>query len=247
MTCVIRVLVADDHAIVRKGIRALLATEPDLEVVGEAQNGVEAVAEAERLRPDVILMDLVMPEMDGIEAIQRIKARRPEALILVLTSFAADDKVFPAIKAGAMGYLLKDSGQEELIRAIHQVYQGEASLHPTIARKLLQELARPAPPPASVSQPPALTGAGVSFPPVEALTEREVEVLKLVARGLSNQQIAQQLVISEATVRTHVSNILGKLHLVSRTQAVLYALREGLASLADLEVGDDTCPDTPAR
>lgn len=248
MTCVIRVLVADDHAIVRKGIRALLATEPDLEVVGEAQNGVEAVAEVERLRPDVILMDLVMPEMDGIEAIHQIKARHPEALILVLTSFAADDKVFPAIKAGAMGYLLKDSGPEELVRAIHQVYRGEASLHPTIARKLLQELARPAPPPVNVGQPPLPTSTSVSFPPVEALTEREAEVLKLVARGLSNQQIAQQLVISEATVRTHVSNILGKLHLVSRTQAVLFALREGLASLEDPETDDNIYPpDTASR
>jgi len=215
MTSSIRVLVADDHAIVRKGIRALLATEPDIEVVGEAENGREAVTEVERLRPDVILMDLVMPEMDGIEAIRRITARQPEARILVLTSFAADDKVFPAIKAGALGYLLKDSGPEELVQAIHQVSRGESSLHPTIARKLLQELSHPS------EQPPT----------PDPLTEREVEVLRLVARGQSNQDIADQLVISEATVRTHVSNILSKLHLASRTQAALYALREGLASL----------------
>jgi len=219
MTRSIRVLVADDHAIVRKGIRALLATEPDIEVVGEAENGREAVTEAERLQPDVILMDLVMPEVDGIEAIRRITGRQPEARILVLTSFAADDKVFPAIKAGALGYLLKDSGPEELVQAIHQVYLGESSLHPTIARKLLQELSRPS------ERPPT----------PEPLTEREVEVLRLVARGQSNQEIADQLVISEATVRTHVSNILGKLHLASRTQAALYALREGLASLDDAE------------
>ena len=219
MTRSIRVLVADDHAIVRKGIRALLATEPDIEVVGEAENGREAVTEVEKLRPDVILMDLVMPEVDGIEAIRRITARQPEARILVLTSFAADDKVFPAIKAGALGYLLKDSGPEELVQAIHQVYRGESSLHPTIARKLLQELSRPS------ERPPT----------PEPLTEREVEVLRLVARGQSNQEIADQLVISEATVRTHVSNILGKLHLASRTQAALYALREGLASLDDAE------------
>ena len=219
MTSSIRVLVADDHAIVRKGIRALLATEPDIEVVGEAENGREAVTEAERLQPDVILMDLVMPEVDGIEAIRRITGRQPEARILVLTSFAADDKVFPAIKAGALGYLLKDSGPEELVQAIHQVYLGESSLHPTIARKLLQELSRPS------ERPPT----------PEPLTEREVEVLRLVARGQSNQEIADQLVISEATVRTHVSNILGKLHLASRTQAALYALREGLASLDDAE------------
>ena len=219
MTRSIRVLVADDHAIVRKGIRALLATEPDIEVVGEAENGREAVTEAERLQPDVILMDLVMPEVDGIEAIRRITGRQPEARILVLTSFAADDKVFPAIKAGALGYLLKDSGPEELVQAIHQVYRGESSLHPTIARKLLHELSRPS------ERPPT----------PEPLTEREVEVLRLVARGQSNQEIADQLVISEATVRTHMSNILGKLHLASRTQAALYALREGLASLDDVD------------
>ncbi len=219
MTSAIRVLVADDHAIVRKGIRALLATEPDIEVVGEAENGREAVTEAERLRPDVILMDLVMPEVDGIEAIRRITARQPEARILVLTSFAADDKVFPAIKAGALGYLLKDSGPEELVQAIHQVYRGESSLHPMIARKLLQELSRPS------ERPPT----------PEPLTEREVEVLRLVAQGRSNREIGNQLTISEGTVRTHVSNILGKLHLASRTQATLYALREGLASLEDAE------------
>jgi NarL family two-component system response regulator LiaR len=213
----VRVLIADDHAIVRKGIRALLTTETDIVVVGEAENGREAVAEVERLSPDIVLMDLVMPEMDGIEAIRQIKSRQSEVRILVLTSFAADDKVFPAIKAGALGYLLKDSSPEELVRAIHQVYRGESSLHPMIARKLLQELSRPA------DQPPC----------PEPLTERELEVLQLVAQGRSNQDIADYLVISEATVRTHVSNILGKLHLASRTQAALYALRQGLASLED--------------
>jgi NarL family two-component system response regulator LiaR len=217
MTRTIRILVADDHVVVRQGIRALLATEPDIEVVGEAENGREAVAETDRLQPDVILMDLVMPEMDGIEAIRRITAHQPEARILVLTSFAADDKVFPAIKAGALGYLLKDSGPEELVDAIHQVHRGESSLHPAVARKLLQELSHPP------KQPPT----------PEPLTEREVEVLRLVAQGRSNQEIAEELVISEATARTHVSNILRKLHLASRTQAALYALREGLASLDD--------------
>jgi len=217
MTRTIRILVADDHVVVRQGIRALLATEPDIEVVGEAENGREAVAETDRLQPDVILMDLVMPEMDGIEAIRRITAQQPEARILVLTSFAADDKVFPAIKAGALGYLLKDSGPEELVGAIHQVHRGESSLHPAVARKLLQELSHPP------KQPPT----------PEPLTEREVEVLRLVAQGRSNQEIAEELVISEATARTHVSNILRKLHLASRTQAALYALREGLASLDD--------------
>ncbi len=214
----IRVLVVDDHAIVRKGLRALLVTEPGLEVVGEAENGEQAVAEARRLCPDVVLMDLVMPGMDGLEATRRITAdQHPEGTprVLVLTSFAADDKVFPALRAGALGYLLKDSGPEELVRAIQQVHRGESSLHPSIARRLLQELA----------------GPGQRDPVVEALTEREIDVLRLVAQGQSNRQIAEGLCISEATVRTHVSSILSKLHVDSRTQAALYALREGLASL----------------
>lgn len=213
----IRILIADDQSIVRKGIRALLSTEANMEVVGETRNGVETVAQAEALQPDVILMDLVMPEMNGIEATRQITERHPAIRILVLTSFATDDKVFPAIKAGALGYLLKDSEPEELIQAIRQVYHGESSLHPTIARKVLRELAHPA----------------ERIPATEPLTEREVEVLRQVAQGLSNRDIAEQLVINEATVRTHVSNILSKLHLASRTQAALYALREGLASLEE--------------
>jgi len=219
----IRVFLVDDHAIVRDGIRAVLNTETDIEIVGEATNGKEAVAKVLSYQPDITLMDLVMPEMDGIEAIQQIIARQPQARILVLTSFATDDKVFPAIKAGAMGYLLKDSDAEDLLRAIHQVHQGESSLHPKIARKLLQEIT-------TVRAPKASVG-----PEVDPLTEREVEVLKLVARGKSNQEIAEQLVIGEGTVRTHVSNILGKLHLASRTQATLYALKEGITSLAEVE------------
>jgi NarL family two-component system response regulator LiaR len=213
----IRVFVAEDHAIVRKGICALLTLEPGIEVVGEAGNGQEAVRGIESSQPDVILMDLVMPEMDGIEAIQQTIARRPQARILVLTSFATDDKVFPAIKAGAMGYLLKDSEPGDVVDAIRQVYRGESSLHPRIARKLMQELARPQ------EQPPT----------PEPLTEREMEVLRLVAQGKSNRDIAEELTITEGTVRVHVSSILGKLHLASRTQAALYALREGLASLED--------------
>ncbi len=217
MTGPIRVLVVDDHLVVRKGIRALLATEPDIEVVGEARDGVEAVAEADRLHPDVVLMDLVMPQLDGIAAIEQILSSQPAARILVLTSFDADDKVFPAIRAGALGYTLKDFGPAELVRAIQRVAGGESSLHPTIARKVLHELAHPP------QRPPTS----------DPLTEREVEVLRVVAHGESNQQIADELGISEATVRTHVSNILNKLHLASRTQAALYALREGLASLVD--------------
>jgi NarL family two-component system response regulator LiaR len=218
MTAPIRVLIADDHAILRKGICALLSTEPDIEVVGETGDGLETVVQAQALCPDVILMDLVMPEMDGIEATRRIMAEQPGVHILVLTSFAADDKVFPAIKAGALGYILKDSGPAELVQAIHQVYQGQPSLEPSIALKLLQELSHP-------SQRP---------PTPEPLSERELEVLRLLAQGKSNREIADQLVITELTVRTHVSNILGKLHLASRTQAALYALKEGLASLDDM-------------
>ena len=219
----IRVLIVDDHAIVRKGTRALLATEHDIEVVGEADNGADAVALAQTLHPSVILMDLVMPRMDGIEATRQITSRQPEVRILVLTSFAADDKVFPAIKAGALGYLLKDSSPEELVQAIRQVHRGEPSLEPSIARKVLSELTHPP------KQPPT----------TDPLTERELTVLRLVAQGKSNRDIAEQLFIAEITVRTHVSNILSKLHLASRTQAALYALREGLASLDDIIAVND--------
>lgn len=211
----IRLLIVDDHTIVRKGIRALLATETDIEVVGEAANGREAIEQNSKLRPDVILVDLMMPEIDGIEAVRRITADYADTRILVLTSFATDDKVFPAIKAGALGYLLKDSAPDALITAIRQVYQGESSIHPKIARKLLKEISKP------------LEHA----PTPDPLTQREVDVLKLIATGLSNQEIANSLTVSEATVRTHVSHILSKLHLASRTQAALYALREGLTSL----------------
>lgn len=209
------VLLVDDHAIVRKGIKALLATEPDISIIGEAEDGEQAIEMVMALNPDIVLMDLEMPKMDGIEATQQLAQSRPETRILVLTSFATDDKVFPAIKAGAHGYLLKDSGPDELLESLRKVGAGESSLHPTIAKRLLQELSRP-------SQDP---------PTDDPLTERELEVIRLVARGMNNQEIADDLVISEATVRTHVSNILGKLHLASRTQAALYALREGLASL----------------
>lgn len=213
----IRVLVVDDHAIVRKGIRALIETKPDMEVVGEAGDGDGAVAQAIRLQPDVVLMDLVLPGMDGIEATREITSKLPETRVLVLTSFAADDKLFPAIKAGAMGYLLKDSGPEDLVQGIRQVRRGESSLHPAVARKVLQELAHPSD----------------RLAAEEPLTEREIEVLRLLGQGLLNSEIAERLVISEATVRTHVSNILSKLQLASRTQAALYALRKGLASLED--------------
>jgi NarL family two-component system response regulator LiaR len=211
----IRVMVVDDHAIIRKGIRAVLDLVPDIELAGEAENGIQAVKLEAELKPDVILMDLMMPEMDGIACIKQIKAQRPKARILVLTNFAGEDMIFPAIKAGAMGYHLKDSSPETLIEAIRQVNQGVAALHPSIAKKVLDEFRH--------SESEQLSE--------EPLTQREVEVLRLIAQGHENREIAGQLVISEATVRTHVSNILGKLHLASRTQAALYALREGLASL----------------
>jgi NarL family two-component system response regulator LiaR len=230
-TDVIRVFIADDHAIVRDGIRSLLATEPGIDVVGEAGSGVDAISGVQSLQPDVILMDLMMPEMDGLEAMSHIITLQPGARILVLTSFAADDKVFPAIKAGAVGYLLKDSKSEELIQAIRQVHRGESSLNPKIARRVLQELSshsEPSQPPGPAAVPTVET-SGESQ--VDPLTEREVEVLQLVAQGRSNHDIADQLVITEGTVRAHVSNILSKLHLSSRTQATLYALRSGLSPL----------------
>ncbi len=214
---VIRVLIVDDHAIVRQGISALLEMKPGIKVVGEASDGKEAVAKAKALHPDVILMDIMMPEMDGIEATREITAAEPNAQVLVLTSFAADEKVFPAIKAGAQGYLLKDAGRDELVEAIRRVSRGESSLDPAIARKVLHELAHP---------------AGRPLTP-DPLTERELEVLKLVAKGLQNDEIAERLVITDATVRTHVSNIMGKLQVASRTQAALYALRTGLTTLEE--------------
>lgn len=215
MSETIRILVADDHAIVREGLRALIATEPGLELIGEASDGLEAVDKALALKPDIILLDMMMPRKDGLGAIEDIIKENPNARILVLTSFAEDDKVFPAIKAGALGYLLKDSSPQELLQAIHNVHQGEASLHPAIARKLMREL----------NQPPSLP------PTTDPLTEREVDVLRLVAQGLSNDDIAEKLVVSERTVRTHVSHILDKLHLANRTQMALYAVREGIAKL----------------
>ncbi len=211
----IRVLVVDDHAVVRAGIRALLAEVADMVVVGEAGNGGDALQLAEALYPDVILMDLVMPEIDGIQAIRQIQQRRPSSKILALTSFSSDDKVFPAIKAGALGYLLKDTDPRDLITAIRRVHRGESSLHPRIARKVLMELSQ----------------AGKRKTASQVLTGREMDVLELIARGLTNQEIADRLCVSETTVRTHVSNILGKLHLTNRVQAALYALREGVANL----------------
>jgi NarL family two-component system response regulator LiaR len=216
MSDVIRIFIADDHPIVREGLHALIGTEASMTIVGEAANGMDAVKRVRELKPDVILLDLMMEPMSGIEAIKRIKADDPSARILALTSFAEDDIVFPAIKAGALGYLLKDSPPQELIQAIQQVYQGIPSLAPSIALKLIHEF----------NHPPV--GQANRLAP---LTEREILILRHVAQGLTNHEIAALLVISERTVRNHVGNILSKLHLANRTQAALYALREGLVSL----------------
>jgi NarL family two-component system response regulator LiaR len=212
---IIRIFHADDHALVREGVRALIDTEPDFELVGEADNGVDTVVRVLTIKPDVVLMDLQMPEMTGTDAIIAIKEKMPDARILVVTSFADDANVFPAIKAGASGYLLKDSSPQDLLIAIRDVYNGRSSLHPIIAHKVIQELNRPSDLPLTE----------------EPLTARELEILRFIAQGMSNQEIGDKLVLSERTVRTHVSHILSKLHLANRTQAALYALREGYASL----------------
>jgi len=215
----ISVLIVDDHEIVREGVRALLETEPGIEIAGEASSGREAVQKALQFTPDVILMDLVMPELDGVEAIRQITEKNAGAQILVLTSFSTDDKLFPALEAGALGYLLKDVSPNELIGAIRQAAAGQSTLTPVIARRLLKEF----------------SPEDTSWPSTEQLTERETEVLRQLARGLSNDEIAERLFISEATARTHVSNILAKLNLHNRTQAALFALRYGIASLEDIE------------
>jgi len=211
----IRILIVDDHPVVREGLHGMLDRKPGLEVVGEAADGFEAVEKAQLLQPDVILLDLMMPRKGGLEAIGEIRQENPAVRILILTSFAENDQVFPVIKAGAQGYLLKDSTPDMLVKAIRDVHQGKSSLHPTIAHKVIQELAQP-----------------TDLPPTEdPLTARELEVLRFVARGLPNREIADELCVSNSTVRVHVSNILSKLHLANRTQAALYALQEGLANL----------------
>jgi two-component system, NarL family, response regulator LiaR len=210
----IRVLIADDHAVVRHGLRAFLEVQDDIEVVGDAADGEEAISLTQRLGPDVVVMDLVMPRVDGIEAIRQIRAAPSAAKVIVLTSFADDQKVFAAVRAGAAGYLLKDVQPRDLAEAIRTVMRGEALLNPAVAAKLMQEFAQEARPAAS-----------------QSLTEREMDVLRLIARGRSNKEIALDLGVAEKTVKTHVSSILGKLQLADRTQAALYAVRERLVEI----------------
>jgi NarL family two-component system response regulator LiaR len=209
---VIRVLIADDHAVVRQGLRTFLELQEDIEVVGDVADGSAVVEAAVDRAPDVVLMDLVMPGIGGIEAIRRLRERRPQARVLVLTSFQEDEKIFPAVRAGAAGYLLKDVEPAELVRAIRTAHEGEAVLHPAVAARLMEEFSSE-----------DVRGAGES-----GLTGREQEVLELIGRGLPNKLIARELGIAEKTVKTHVSAILAKLGVTDRTQAALYAVRNGL-------------------
>lgn len=210
----VSVLIVDDHAVVRRGIRALLEAEDGFEVLGEAGSGGEAVLLAADLAPDVVLMDLLMPEMDGVVATRLLKQQSPRSQVIVLTSYHEDEHIYPAIRAGALSYLLKSVGLEELTEAIRKAARGEAVLHPHVAARLVQEL----------------HGAGKETHTLYAsLSDRERQVLQLIAEGLSNSQIAERLVISERTVKSHVNNILGKLQVADRTQAAIYAWREGFA------------------
>lgn len=207
----IRILLVDDHTVVRQGLRMFLSLDRELEIIGEAADGVEAVAQAQRLRPDVVLMDLLMPRMDGIAATAVIRRELPDTEVIALTSVLEDEKVIGAIKAGAIGYLLKDTQPDELCRAIKAAAAGQVQLSPQAAARLMREVRAPESP--------------------DSLTERETDVLRLLAQGLSNKEIAQTLTIGEKTVKTHVSNILAKLSVPSRTQAALYAVRIGLVTM----------------
>ena len=212
----IKLLIVDDHAVVRQGLRGFLELTEDFEVVGEGTNGLEAISLAQELQPDVVLMDLIMPEMDGIEATRRIKLANPDTKILILSSFGDDNNVLPAIQAGAMGYVLKDISPEELLKALLQTAKGKTQLHPDIANMIISHVQQDTSEEESMNQKPS------------ELTSRELEVLVQIGRGLSNKEIASELSISYMTVKTHVSNILSKLHLADRTQAAIFSIRQGL-------------------
>ncbi len=209
----VTVLIVDDHEVVRQGVRAYLGAQAEFEVLGEADSGAAAVALAEEHVPDVVLMDLIMPGMDGVEATRRVKDVSPRTQIVVLTSYHEDEHIFPALQAGALSYVLKDLGMEELAEAILRAAQGEATLHPRVASRVIRELR------GSKSD---------EVNPYSELTNREMEVLRLIAGGMSNSRIAEELVVSEYTVKGHVSNILSKLHLADRTQAAVYAWQKGV-------------------
>jgi NarL family two-component system response regulator LiaR len=210
----IRILVVEDQNVVREGIIAILSFQSDMEVVGEAEDGIQAVELAQKTRPDVVLLDMVMPRQDGLATIPKLRTIIPNARILVLTSFAESDRVYQAIKAGALGYMLKDTTRMQLLQSIRDVACGQASIHPSIAVKVIHEFDHP-------SETAHMN---------ETLTRRELEALRLIARGLSNQEIASTLVVHERTIAKYVSSILNKLHVTNRTQAALYAIREGLAA-----------------
>lgn len=213
MSEAITVLLVDDHAVVRQGVRTFLETQADLSVVGEAGSGEEAVELAAQHIPDVVLVDLIMPEMDGVETTRRVKQVSPRSQVVVLTSYHEDEHIFPALKAGALSYVLKDLSAEELAAAVRKAAVGEAVLHPRVAARVIKELQ-------------GRREEGLN--PFTELSERELEVLKLIADGMSNAAMAAKLVLSEKTIKGHVSNILSKLHLVDRTQAAVYAWREGI-------------------
>ncbi|MDX3243250.1 MULTISPECIES: response regulator transcription factor [Streptomyces] len=211
-----RVVVADDQTVVREGIVMLLGLLPGVEVVGAAGDGDEAVRLVAELAPDVVLMDLRMPRCDGVEATRRIRSEHPGTQVVVLTTYADDDSLFPALKAGARGYLTKDAGGDEIVRAVHSVLSGDAGLSPSVQRRLLERLSAPEPEPAEPAAVP------------DGLTTREAEVLVLIAEGLSNQEIARRLSVSTATVKTHINNMFTKTGIKGRAQAVRYAYRMGL-------------------
>jgi NarL family two-component system response regulator LiaR len=213
----INVLLVDDQTVVREGLAALLSFYPEIEVVGQAMDGIQGLEMVRKTNPDVVLLDLVMPRQDGLSTIPGIKEASPKTKILVVTGFAENDMVYQAIKAGALGYILKDSTREQLLQAIRDVSEGKASLQPSIALKLIQE----------INEPTELTKTA------DPLTPRELETLRLIARGQSNQEIAESLVVHERTIAKYVSSILDKLQLANRTQAALYALREGLSDLSE--------------